>query len=580
MRRLLASANNEHALLTFESESLPPFANTGYQVKATNVKNPLELIEDNFTVTPGMTAPIGMIQSTLDGQIVNETYDPAGRLEKLVGKLGKDQMTSTITLDGLSRTRGIVDSNGLIGSFSYDALNRLTSVYWDGGRDENFSGKFSENLTYDVSGNISSIAREFGNFSYSYDPTQQLTATKYSGKELLGPEVNRSWQYDLSGNRANDSLRGAGYFIANGLVADGVRKRNEYTSDPDGFGNITEIENEQSEMVKHLTYRADGKLTSFDESREHGWRFDRDTKRKTKYFYDALGRRIAKQIGRVDDNDHRFCDLFRKIHRHEHIDSVSYTYLVNQDKILLARDEDGNHSLYLDGQGIDEHLGEIKNHRAKGYVSDHLGSTLNTEAAGSSHTFAAFGETLRGPARVSEHSPLLYGFQGRQLDPESNLYYFRNRMYDPIIGKMTSVDPMGISGGDTNFYRFVKNNPLRNKDPSGLTIYNATNVPGVPNSCGKTSTQTYFETAEASSTSVIVASGKGPPVPYNPNIYALTWGDINSSPAVNVDVNLSMNPSTQTLNNTLVHEGTHVLGGDEGVAYSVGDALYPQNSSP
>ena len=103
--------------------------------------------------------------------------------------------------------------------YSYDLLERPTPVYWDGGRDENFSEKFSENLSYDVSGNISSIAREFGKFDYSYDPTQQLTSSKCSGKKLLGNEVNRTWQYDLSGNRTNDSLRGAGYFVANGIAA-------------------------------------------------------------------------------------------------------------------------------------------------------------------------------------------------------------------------------------------------------------------------------------------------------------------------------------------------------------------------
>ena len=121
---------------------------------------------------------------------------------------------------------------------------------------------------------------------------------------------------------------------------------------------------------------------------------------------------------------------------------------------------------------------------------------------------------------------------------------------------------------------------FRYTDPSGLVINNPLNVPGVPNSCGSTPIQTYYEPLEASSTPVTFTGGAGPIVPYAPGIYGLTWGDINSSSTVNIDINTSMNPSSQTLNNTLVHEGTHGLGGDEDVAYPVGDALYPQNSSP
>jgi hypothetical protein len=37
--------------------------------------------------------------------------------------------------------------------------------------------------------------------------------------------------------------------------------------------------------------------------------------------------------------------------------------------------------LYLDGQGLDCHLGEISAKRGKSYLTDHLGPVLNTEAS-------------------------------------------------------------------------------------------------------------------------------------------------------------------------------------------------------
>jgi uncharacterized protein RhaS with RHS repeats len=143
-----------------------------------------------------------------------------------------------------------------------------------------------------------------------------------------------------------------------------------------------------------------------------------------------------------------------------------------------------------------------------------------------------------------------------------------------------SQDPIGFAGGDANLYRYVWNNPLRYRDPSGLAVFNPTNVPNVPNSCGNTPIQTFYEPLEATPVSVIIGGGNGPTIPYSPDIYGLTWGNTNSSTSVNIDINTSMNPSDQTLNNTLIHEGTHALGGGEGPAYGNGNFLYPPSSSP
>ena len=69
--------------------------------------------------------------------------------------------------------------------------------------------------------------------------------------------------------------------------------------------------------------------------------------------------------------------------------------------------------------------------------------------------------------------PVVYGFAGRQYDEESGLYYNRARMYDPNIGRFTSVDPMGLSGGP-NLYAYVDNSPLNLVDPSGEIVIDAT----------------------------------------------------------------------------------------------------------
>jgi RHS repeat-associated protein len=58
-------------------------------------------------------------------------------------------------------------------------------------------------------------------------------------------------------------------------------------------------------------------------------------------------------------------------------------------------------------------------------------------------------------------------FTGREWDPETGLYYYRARYYDPKIGRFISEDPIDFEGG-VNFYSYVENNPVNLVDPEGL----------------------------------------------------------------------------------------------------------------
>ncbi len=39
--------------------------------------------------------------------------------------------------------------------------------------------------------------------------------------------------------------------------------------------------------------------------------------------------------------------------------------------------------------------------------------------------------------------------------------------YKPALGRFLTSDPIGFSGGDSNLYRYVLNNPIHYIDPSG-----------------------------------------------------------------------------------------------------------------
>ena len=69
--------------------------------------------------------------------------------------------------------------------------------------------------------------------------------------------------------------------------------------------------------------------------------------------------------------------------------------------------------------------------------------------------------------RISSSYGWEYLYTGRSLDPDTDLYYFRNRMYDPTLGRFCSRDPIGFWGSPWNLYEFLGSSVLTRSDPSG-----------------------------------------------------------------------------------------------------------------
>ena len=62
----------------------------------------------------------------------------------------------------------------------------------------------------------------------------------------------------------------------------------------------------------------------------------------------------------------------------------------------------------------------------------------------------------------------IFGYTGKAWDADAELYDYYHRMYDPVVGRFASADPLGLASGDANLYRYVGNNPLNYIDPTGL----------------------------------------------------------------------------------------------------------------
>jgi len=84
-----------------------------------------------------------------------------------------------------------------------------------------------------------------------------------------------------------------------------------------------------------------------------------------------------------------------------------------------------------------------------------------------------FWDYTQDPDNPVERSRSVIGntilFQGRRYDYETGLYYFRNRYYDPIMGRFLSTDPLGYKDS-MNLYQAFNNNPVNFTDPMGEVI--------------------------------------------------------------------------------------------------------------
>ncbi|MCU7938970.1 MAG: RHS repeat-associated core domain-containing protein [gamma proteobacterium symbiont of Bathyaustriella thionipta] len=89
-------------------------------------------------------------------------------------------------------------------------------------------------------------------------------------------------------------------------------------------------------------------------------------------------------------------------------------------------------------------------------MSDNAGNTQG------STRYGVFGQGI-----ASAGNQPLFGFTGREPDT-TGLTFYRNRYYDPSVGRFTQRDPLGFADG-INPYTYVSNSPTNFTDPLGLS---------------------------------------------------------------------------------------------------------------
>ena len=111
--------------------------------------------------------------------------------------------------------------------------------------------------------------------------------------------------------------------------------------------------------------------------------------------------------------------------------------------------------------------------------TDNQGSVVGY-SDGSGHSGATYGYDPYGlPDATNGWAGLRYRYTGQIMIPEASLYYYKNRVYDPALGRFLQTDPIGYVS-DVNPYTYVGNDAVNGEDPTGLEDPNQDTIPNVP----------------------------------------------------------------------------------------------------
>ncbi|EOI3446268.1 RHS repeat-associated core domain-containing protein, partial [Cronobacter turicensis] len=277
---------------------------------------------------------------------------------------------------------------------------------------------------------------KYSQYLWGYDAAGQVT-------KAVEPQKEERFFWDAAGNRTEEHRNPVWHNLL--LLLDGLKL------DYDGFGRLIQ-RRDKSGVIQHFSYD--------DEQRVKEIRFEGNTEfRRVEYRYDPLGRRTHKTLWRYNDPqpetirfDWQGLQLAGEQSDREPDHYVQYVYTEGSYEPLARVD-----SVFDDCEIYWYHT-ELNG--LPGRVTDADGQTVWRGQ------FSTWGETERELSVPQWQVPQNLRFQGQYLDRESGLHYNLFRYYDPVAGRYTQMDPIGLAGG-INTYSYV-GDPLTWVDPLGL----------------------------------------------------------------------------------------------------------------
>jgi len=383
-------------------------------------------------------------------------YDAAGRLAKMIYP---DGLEVSYEYDNLNRITRLYSGNYTFASFDYNVDNMPNSVSYGNGLNTRYTYDSSlqlaqmlttdpnqDNLTmlsldytYDNIGNILQITDErltpgglgiCSTETYQYDWLNRLVSANIAGESY-------TYSYDAVGNRLAETKNG----VTTTYQYDSC---NRLVSCQNGLSNMTFTYDHTGNLIARIVDNETWQYVY-----DKGDRLVEVAKEQTlgSYSYDTNGRRICQLEG----------------------PTKTITVYSGTNPIWEKISESAVQSMHDYIYGPGGRVAALTSNGVMYYHNDHLSSTrLVTDTSANVLTTMSYGPFGERAEVYGIEDKL--GFNGKEEDSQTGLYYYCGRYYDPTIGRFIQED--SVTGAfynpqSLNKYVYCRNNPLRFIDPTG-----------------------------------------------------------------------------------------------------------------
>jgi RHS repeat-associated protein len=337
-------------------------------------------------------------------------FDLAGRMTRLTHTDGYYVMQDYLVTGEVSaiRENGAASGIGVLGTYAYDDLGRMTSLTRGNGAVTSYvydPVSRMSSLSHDLAGTTNDVTTAF-----TYNPASQITSnTRNNDIYAWNGHYNVDRPYTVNG--------------LNQLTTAGVT-----TLGYDGRGNLT------SSGTTTYGYTSENRLATGSGPTA------------VSNAYDPLGRLSAIDTATTTTN-------------FDYLGSAAITELdwpaYNIKRRYVFGPGDDAPLVWYEGSGTTDRRWLIPDERGSIIaVTDGTGAVTNV------NRYDEYGV----PATTNVGR---FQYTGQAWIPEIGMYYYKARIYAPTLGRFMQTDPVGYSAG-VNWYDYVGGDPVNRSDPSGL----------------------------------------------------------------------------------------------------------------